>query len=337
MGLANRVTGSLLLSTVALAAGVPSAFAQDHAGIVTSLEGVAMVSRITLPEGRPLQFKDDVYVRDRITTGDRSLVRVLLGGKATVTARERSVLTITEIPGVSTVHLEEGRISVAVSKGLMKAGEVIEIKTPNAVSAIRGTVVVAEVLPGATVRSTISVLRGLVEVTRLDTGRQVGKSVFVGASQAITVAGSKPLTQPNAITAGDVKRLTAEFRMVPRDLAPGATTPAVELAKQHAIDDATHAVSAHKAAGKAVEIEARGKKPEGAVDRDGGDDKGKDKGNKNDTDNGAGLSGSVTAPIGSSAQGGTAPTVTGGALSASSSPSVSDALLGGALKKSVKK
>jgi hypothetical protein len=203
MGLANRLAGSLLLSTVALVAGVPSAFAQDHAGIVTSLEGVAMVSRITLPEGRPLQFKDDVYVRDRIATGDRSLVRVLLGGKATVTARERSVLTITEIPGVSTVHLEEGRISVAVSKGLMKPGEVIEIKTPNAVSAIRGTVVVAEVLPGATVRSTISVLRGLVEVTRLDTGHQVGQSVHVGAHQAISVAGSKPLTQPHAITAAD--------------------------------------------------------------------------------------------------------------------------------------
>jgi FecR protein len=295
-----------------------------------------MVSRITLPEGRPLQFKDDVYVRDRITTGDRSLVRVLLGGKAIVTARERSVLTITEIPGVSTVHLEEGRISVAVSKGLMKASEVIEIKTPNAVSAIRGTVVVAEVLPGATVRSTISVLRGLVEVTRLDTGRQVGKSVFVGASQAITVAGSRALTQPNAITAGDVKRLTA-FRMVPRDLARGATTPAVEFAKQHAIDDATHAVSAHTAAAKAVGIEARGKKQEGAVDHNGGDDKGKDKGNKNDTDNGADLSSSVTAPIGSSPQGGTALTPTAGGLSASSSPSVSDAVLGGALKKSVKK
>jgi hypothetical protein len=96
---------------------MPSAFAQDQAGIVTTLEGVAMVSRIALPEGRPLQFKDDVFAHDRITTGDRSLVRVLLGGKATITARERSVLTITEVPGVSTVHLEEGRISVAVSKG----------------------------------------------------------------------------------------------------------------------------------------------------------------------------------------------------------------------------
>jgi hypothetical protein len=296
MGLANRFAGRLLLSTVALGAGIPSAFAQDHAGIVTSLEGVAMVSRITLPEGRPLQFKDDVYVRDRITTGDRSLVRVLLGGKATITARERSVLTITEVPGVSTVHLDEGRISVAVSKGLMKPGEVIQIKTPNAVSAIRGTVVVAEVFPGTTVRSTISVLRGLVEVTRLETDHQVGKSVNVGAFQAITVVGSKPLTPPNAITAADVKRLTAEFRIVPRGLAPGATAPAVELARQHANDDAKGADSARNAASTLAATGGGDKKQEGgAADRDSGKDSangtasvGKDKGHKNDSSTAAG-------------------------------------------------
>jgi FecR protein len=356
MGLANRFTGSLLLSTVALGTGIPSAFAQDHAGIVTSLEGVAMVSRIELPEGRPLQFKDDVYVRDRITTGDRSLVRVLLGGKATVTARERSVLTITEAPGVSTVHLDEGRISVAVSKGLMKRGEVIQIKTPNAVTAIRGTVVVAEVFPGATVRSTISVLRGLVEVTRLETDHQVGKSVNVGASQAITVVGSKPLTPPNAITAADVKRLTADFRIVPRELAPTATAPAVELARQHAMDDAKRADSS-RAAASAPTATARGdeKQDGGDADHDNGKDsansttgKGKDKRHNSDSssavgaayggsDGGTGAangaSGGSTAPVGPAAQGGAVSNAT-----SSSSSSVPDAMLsGGALKKNAKK
>ena len=86
-----------------------------------------MVARVALPEPRPLQFKDNVYLRDRISTGERSIVRVLLGGKATVTARERSVLTITESPGVATIDLSAGRISVAVSKGLMKRGEVVDI------------------------------------------------------------------------------------------------------------------------------------------------------------------------------------------------------------------
>src|SRR5438552_19045664 len=113
--------------------------AQGRAGLVTSLGGAATGGRVERSYARLLRFKDDVYVRDRITTGDQSIVRVLLGGKATVTARERSVLTITESSGASTIHLDDGRISVAVSKGLMKRGEVIGIKPPNEVAAGRGT------------------------------------------------------------------------------------------------------------------------------------------------------------------------------------------------------
>jgi FecR-like protein len=252
MRLANRRTTGLLLTTAVVLTSATSALAQQQAGVVTSLEGLATVSRVALPEPRPLQFKDTVYVLDRIATGERSVVRVLLGGKATVTARERSVLTITEVPGVSTIHLDEGRISVAVSKGLMKPGEVIEIKTPNAVSAIRGTVVVAEVFPGGTVRSTISVLRGLVDVTRLETGLRIGRAVNVGALQAITVAGSGPLTRPNPISAHDAKRLTSEFRVIPHGLPSASTAPAVEVAMQHAKRDAAGIVSARHAAGKAA-------------------------------------------------------------------------------------
>ena len=249
MGLANQ---RLLLTTAVVLTSATSVFAQQHAGVVTSLEGLATVSRVALPEPRPLQFKDTVYVHDRIATGERSIVRVLLGGKATVTARERSVLTITEVPGVSTINLDEGRISVAVSKGLMKRGEVIEIKTPNAVSAIRGTVVVAEVFPGGPVQSTITVLRGLVDVTRLETGRRIGRAVNVGALQAITVAGAGPLMQPNAISAHDAKRLTSEFRVIPQGLPSASAASAAEIARQHAKDDAERIASARHGAGKAT-------------------------------------------------------------------------------------
>ena len=52
--------------------------------------------------------------------------------------------------------------------------------------------------------------------------------------------------------AADAQRLTADFRIVPRELTPGATAPAVELAKQHAMDDAKSSVSAGNVAGKPV-------------------------------------------------------------------------------------
>jgi hypothetical protein len=50
------------------------------------------------------------------------------------TAREHSIVTITEVPGVSTVELVSGRISVAVDKARMRRGDAVEIKTPNAVT-----------------------------------------------------------------------------------------------------------------------------------------------------------------------------------------------------------
>src|SRR5262249_16151861 len=159
-----------------------------------------------------LQFKDGVFVHDRIVTGERSFVRVLLGGKATVTARERSVLTITETPGVSTISVDEGRIAVAVSKALPNPRHPVATNTPNAVSAVRGAVVVSEVVPDAAMQSTITVLGGLVDVTHLDAGRRVGHPVDVGALQAITVAGAIPLPRPTAIGGEAAKRLTSDFR-----------------------------------------------------------------------------------------------------------------------------
>ena len=227
MALAKRLIAALLLTAAAAFLLASSAMAGERVGVVTNIEGTATVARLSEPGAQPLQFKDAVFLRDRITTGERSFVRVLLGGKATVTARERSVLTITEVPGVATVQLGEGRISVAVSKALMKPGDVIEIKTPNAVTAIRGTVVVAEVEPaGSGYRSTITILRGLVDVTRLDpTAGPVGPAVKVGALQRVSVVGAGPVPQPTSITQEAARGLGSEFSMVPKDVPAASVEP----------------------------------------------------------------------------------------------------------------
>jgi len=227
MSLVKRVIAALLLTGAAALLLASSALAQERVGVVTNIEGFATVARVALPEPRPLHFKDDLFLRDRITTGERSIVRVLLGGKATVTARERSVLTITEVPGVVTINLGAGRIAVAVAKGLMKPGEVIQIKTPNAVTAIRGTVVIAEVEPvpqGS--QSTITILRGLVDVTRLDpTAGPVGPAVKVGALQRVSVVGAGPVPQPTSITQEAARGLGSEFSMVPKDVPAASVEP----------------------------------------------------------------------------------------------------------------
>ena len=228
MSLVKRVIAALLHPGAAALLLASSTYAQERVGVVTNVEGVATVARVALSEPRPLHFKDDLFLRDRITTGDRSIVRVLLGGKATVTARERSVLTITEVPGVATVNLGAGRIAVAVAKGLMKPGEVIEIKTPNAVTAIRGTVVIAEVEPlPQGHQSTITILRGLVDVTKLDQlGAPNGPAVKVGALERVTVVDAQPVPAPQKITRDTASGLAAEFSLVPKN-APAASTDAL--------------------------------------------------------------------------------------------------------------
>ena len=136
-----------LITVLLLLIALPSlARAQTKAGVVTNLEGSATAARSAAPQPVALKFKDDVLLNDRIVTGDRSIVRMLLGGKAAVTVRERSSLTISEVPGKSTVDLDSGKIAVAVAKDRMKPGELIEIKTPNAIAAVRGTVFIIEVI-----------------------------------------------------------------------------------------------------------------------------------------------------------------------------------------------
>jgi len=117
-----------------------------RAGVVTTLEGNVSVTRVALPQPQPLKFKDDVFVNDKVTTGDKAIARMLLGGKAVVTVRERSSLTITEVPGKSTIDLDAGKIALAVARDKMRPGDSIEVRTPNAVAGVRGTVFVTEVI-----------------------------------------------------------------------------------------------------------------------------------------------------------------------------------------------
>src|SRR5438552_2710857 len=80
-------TSRLSLVLVALTLISPaSAFAQlTKAGVVTTLQGTATVTRASLSQPQPLKFRDDVFVHDRVVTGDDSVARILLGGTAIVT------------------------------------------------------------------------------------------------------------------------------------------------------------------------------------------------------------------------------------------------------------
>ena len=198
MRLRRFATVQLLLTVCpALAWGQSTGEANRNVGVVTTLAGNATVARAALPEPRPLRFKDDVFLRDRISTAERSIVRVLLGGKALVTVRELSALTITEDVGRSAIDLSSGKIAMGVLRQRMRPGEVIEIRTPNAIAAIRGTVLVVELIrePGGSsgaprYTTKVSVLHGLVEVS--DPKNPGAAPAQVGTLESWSRTGSDP-------------------------------------------------------------------------------------------------------------------------------------------------
>jgi len=157
------------LGLAASALPVPALAQGMRAGIVTSLEGAVTAARAVTPQPVALKFKDDIFLQDRVVTGEQSFARLLLGGKAVISIRERSAVTITEIPGRSVVDVESGKIALSVARGRMLPGEVINLKTPNAIAGVRGTVVVAQVThslgPGGAPQtlSNLWVIRGLVD------------------------------------------------------------------------------------------------------------------------------------------------------------------------------
>lgn len=190
-------------------------------GVVTTLAGRATVARAALAEPQPLRFKDDVFVRDRIATAEKSIVRVLLGGKALVTVRELSALTITEEAGRSTVDLRSGKVAMGVVRQRMRPGEVIEIRTPNAIAAIRGTVLVVELIPeagggrGGAPRYTtkVHVLHGLVEVS--DPNNPGAPPAQVGTLESWSRTGSDPSALA-PLTPAAVEQVFADLRSAPQ-------------------------------------------------------------------------------------------------------------------------
>ena len=189
--------------------------AAPEVGVVTTIQGQATVARTASAAPLPLKFRDSIFEKDRINTGEKSIVKVLMGGRAIVTVRELSVLTITEEVGRTVVNLESGKIAVGVAKQRMKPGETLEVHTPNAVAAVRGTVFVVEVTrqgaqfgPGDLPANTlVTTVLGTVQVGAIGGN---AASTALNASQSVGVNG-RDLTQVVNVSKERVNDLLRTF------------------------------------------------------------------------------------------------------------------------------
>src|SRR5438309_1162063 len=90
-----------------------------------------------------------------------------------------------------------------------------------------GTIVVAEVIGGV---STITVLRGLVDVYRRDpiTGNAVGPATPVGVRESVTVKAGVLPARPQPISADRAHKLANDFTPAVRPISPASTMPVGE-------------------------------------------------------------------------------------------------------------
>jgi hypothetical protein len=273
MSVRSAIGVGAVLGLVCGVSGYARAQEQPGIGVVSTLIGEATVARGTTTQLLALKTRDDVFMQDRISTKERSLVHVLMGGKALLTVRELSVLTITEEGGRATVDLQSGKIGLAVVRQRMKPGEMIEIRTPHSVAAVRGTVLVVEIIPGsgsqnqpdvAAGSTNIHLLHGKLDVSLA--GNSNGLPIQLESLQSVTASRLglgvvRPLT-PEAVTA-----VTANLKMN-RPSLPGPSDGLVSAIgdKQRAIAVATAAALTNDGPrrGKATDFNGRSVKKEKA-------------------------------------------------------------------------
>ena len=228
------LVAALLLTLIHLSAHAQTTGA---VGIVTTLQGQATVAHAAGMAATPLKFKDSIFERDRINTAENSIVKVLMGGRAVVTVRELSVLTITEDLGKTTINLESGKIAVAVAKQRMKPGEKLEVHTPNAVAAVRGTVFVVEVArQGAQAgggnlgaATQVTSVTGSVEVTP---SNNPANAALLTAFKSVNLLGPN-LGQVRTLTQPEMTSLLAGFAAASRFGFHAATWQALSLQEQN--------------------------------------------------------------------------------------------------------
>jgi len=170
------VTGAVVV-LVTGAPEVASAQTPTAVGTVMAVSGDVTVTRLAAAPQR-LKLRDTLYSRDVVEARKDGIVRVLLGGKTTLTVRELSRLELreeTRADGVRyTVELVAGEVRASVARMLMRPGEQVEVRTRNAVASVRGTDFVVETVE----RPVPTRAFGLVA------GREVGEGIHGGATRS---------------------------------------------------------------------------------------------------------------------------------------------------------
>lgn len=134
----------------------------------------------------PAPFRHQMVLTERVKTGDRTFARLLLGGRVMVLARERSSLSLTEVPGAATIDILAGRVAVTVDRANLRPEDLVEVQTPHAVASVQDGTLIVDVAGTA---STFKAMGERIDVFRRDpaTGRALEPPTAVSADRVVTV------------------------------------------------------------------------------------------------------------------------------------------------------
>jgi len=160
-----------------LGPGGPAVHGAEKAGGVVALRGQVTVLHEGGGAREALRFKDDVFWKDEINTARQSGAKLLILRKSLLTLREESRVVLVEkdfrdpARGRSVLEMATGKIRALIQKGAFGPEGVFEIRTPNAVAAVRGTEVIVNIvsprLTQIVVVSGQAVVRNLLKVAEV--------------------------------------------------------------------------------------------------------------------------------------------------------------------------
>jgi len=210
----------IILSLFAVIGLMPeAAWSGDDVGSVVAVRGKATIVR----KGKTFdaKVKDGILLSDTVSTREASRAKMLFIDDSVLTLGEKSTVVIREFiygkdkGNKSLFNLIDGKMRSVVGR----AG--FEVRTPTAVAAARGTIILFETgVRNGKKFSIILCLEGSVDVARADVSG--AEHVTLKAGQIITVVEGEPLPIPTVASEAEKERMLKDTDVADHEISiPG--------------------------------------------------------------------------------------------------------------------
>jgi len=200
----HKTSITILITFILMTALTLPALAKEEVGSVVAVRGRTIIDRDA--KAAEAKVKDNILFNDTVSTLEASKAKMLFIDDSVLTLGEKSKVVIKEFiyskekGGKSIFNLIDGKMRTVVGK----TG--FEVRTPTAVAAARGTVILFETgIKDGKKFTTIICLEGELNITSIDPS--VSGSITLTAGMMITIFEGEAFPAPTVATVMDRDRL----------------------------------------------------------------------------------------------------------------------------------